>query len=188
VLMSALLPRAIYWLSPHNPQIPPTILHIAMANFITADVGSYGKVKGFTNGNVAEFRGIPFATIPARFRRAERVTSTPGGTVDATKYGPYPTQPPPDKVGEVFLFGDYVKEFLAEEEGLEMSEDKCLNLNIVTPKNALGRKNLPVLVWIYGNYSIVCDMANGRGRILYRWQFEENVSWCKFGRTQFGMG
>jgi carboxylesterase type B len=122
-----------------------------MTDSITADVGSYGKVKGFTKGNVAEFRGIPFATIPARFRRAEIVTSAPGGTLDATKYGPYPAQLPMDKVAEAFLFGDYVKEFWAEEQGLEMSEDKCLNLNIVTPKNALGKKNLPVLVWIYGN-------------------------------------
>jgi carboxylesterase type B len=121
-----------------------------MTDSITADVGSYGKVKGFTKGNVAEFRGIPFATIPARFRRAEIVTSTPGGTLDATKYGPYPAQLPTDKVAEAFLFGDYVKEFWAEEESLEMSEDKCLNLNIVTPKDAIGKKDLPVLVWIYG--------------------------------------
>jgi hypothetical protein len=160
-----------------------TVLLIAMANSITADVGSYGKVKGFTNGNVAEFRGIPFATIPARFRRAERVTSTPGGTLDATKYGPYPAQPPPDKVGEAFLFGDYVKEFWAEDDDVEMSEDNCLNLNIVTPKNALGKKNLPVLVWIYGSHSIVLAIANGRGCVLYRRKFEEDVSWCKSGRT-----
>jgi carboxylesterase type B len=121
-----------------------------MTNLITADVGNFGKVKGFTIGNVAEFRGVPFATIPARFRRAEKVTSLSEGTFDATKYGPYPAQPPEDEAGEVFLFGPYCENFHAEERKRKMSEDDCLNVNIVTPKDAVGTKKLPVVAWIYG--------------------------------------
>jgi len=120
-----------------------------MSKSITADVGSYGKVTGFTTGNVAEFRGIPFGRIPARFRRGELVNSVPGGTFDATKYGPYPPQTPEDKVGAVFLYGEYIKNFFAEEQGRPTGED-CLNLNIVTPQDAIGQKKLPVMVWIYG--------------------------------------
>ena len=121
-----------------------------MANAVVADVGSYGKLKGFTTGNVAEFRGVPFATIPARFRRAEIVTSVSQGTFDATKYGPYAVQTSEDETAQVWLFGECVKEFFMEERERTMNEDKCLNLNIVTPKDAIGSKELPVLVWIYG--------------------------------------
>ena len=131
--------------------IPPVQLS-TMADSIAVDVGSYGKVKGFTKGNIAEFRGLPFATIPARFRRAEKITSVPGGTIDATNWGPYPIQPPEDQVREILFFGEYVKNHFEEEEQRTMSEDKCLNLNIVTPKNAIGAKNLPVMVWIYGTF------------------------------------
>ena len=122
-----------------------------MTHSIIADVGTFGKVRGFTNGaaTVAEFRGIPFATVPARFRRAERITTVPGGTFDATKYGPYPAQPPEDEFDDVFLFGPYAQTFFPEERKRKMSED-CLNLNIVTPKDAMGTKKLPVIVWIYG--------------------------------------
>src|SRR5277367_4917064 len=125
-----------------------------MSISITADVGSYGKVSGFVTGNVAEFRGVPFGSIPARFRRGELVNSVPGGTFDATKWGPYPAQAPEDNAGALFLFGDYVKTFFVEEEGRPMGED-CLNLNIVTPKEAIGRKKLPVMVWIYGTRSFL---------------------------------
>ena|SRR5271170_735375 len=120
-----------------------------MSNSITADVGSYGKVTGFVTGNVAEFRGLPFGTIPARFRRGELVNSVPGGAFDATKWGPYPPQTPEDHAAALFLFGDYVRTFFVEEEGRPMGEN-CLNLNIVTPKDAIGGKKLPVMVWIYG--------------------------------------
>lgn len=126
-----------------------------MTEFITADVGAYGKVKGFTKGNIAEFRGVPFATIPARFRRAELVDSHPEGIIDATKYGPYPPQLLLDKTLETVLFGEHAKTFWDEEETCTRSEDQCLNVNIVVPKDAIGsNKKLPVLVWIYGSFCL----------------------------------
>jgi carboxylesterase type B len=119
---------------------------------ITAKVGSYGTVKGFTSGNVAEFRGLPYARIPARFRRAELVKSV-SGEFDATKYGPYPPQTADEKGMEFAFWGEFIKTHWAEEEGRTMSEENCLNLNIVTPQNAIGNKKLPVMVWLYGNFS-----------------------------------
>jgi carboxylesterase type B len=139
-----------------------------MANAVIADVGSYGKVKGFTTGTVAEFRGVPFATIPARFRRAEKVTSLPQGIFDATKYGPYPAQAPEDETAQMWLFGECVKEFFMEERDRTMSEDMCLNLNIVTPKDAIGSKKLPVLVWIYGIFLLTLNSCFRR--LVSRWE------------------
>jgi len=146
-----------------------------MSDSITAEVGSYGTVKGFTNGNVAEFRGLPFATIPARFRRGELVTSLPDGTFDATKYGPYPAQLPENNAGAIYLFGEYASTFFEEAKSRTMSEENCLNLNIVTPKNAIGSKKLPVMVWIYGTLIpikwIVTD-AFDRWSVRYGIKFE----------------
>jgi carboxylesterase type B len=122
-----------------------------MTSSVSVDVGSYGKVKGFTTGNVAEFRGVPFATTPARFRRPELINSVEGGTVDATKYGPMPPQAPYDFKAFQFLFGDYVKTWTEEMKLREMNEEKCLSLNVVAPKDAIGKgKKLPVMCWIYG--------------------------------------
>jgi carboxylesterase type B len=127
-----------------------------MSDTVIADVGSYGKVKGFTTGNVVQFRGLPFASIPTRFRRAVKVNSVPG-IFDATKYGPYAPQAPANIDNTVFLFGPYVKNFIEEDSQRSMSEENCLNLNIVSPKDAIGTKKLPVLVWIYGTFFIDTD-------------------------------
>lgn len=137
-----------------------------MSQSITANVGSFGKVTGFAKGNVAEFRGIPFATVPVRFRRAEPLTTLPGGTLDATKYGPSPAQAPIDNEGEEYLFGEYVRTFFAEDSKRTLSERDCLNLNIVAPIDALGKKKLPVMVWIYG-------FPFGELRLTLRWCFRD---------------
>lgn len=122
-----------------------------MTGSVAVDVGSYGQVKGFSTGDVAEFRGIPFAAAPARFRRSQLINSVEGGTVDATKYGPMPPQATYDFPGFQFLFGDYVKTWTEEMKLREMNEEKCLSLNVVAPKDAIGKgKKLPVMCWIYG--------------------------------------
>jgi carboxylesterase type B len=122
-----------------------------MPDSITAHVGSYGNVKGFITENVAEFRGIPFATIPARFRRSVRIKSLPESTFDATKHGPYAPQHDTNIDAVIALFGEYAKTLWEGQEGRTMSEENCLNLNIVTPKEAIRKQKLPVLVWIHGS-------------------------------------
>ena len=124
-----------------------------MTSSVVVDVGSYGKIKGFTSGNVAEFRGVPFATIPARFRRSELISAVHCGTVHATKWGPIPPQVPYDEEAAISLFGEYMKTLLKKSPANHvMDEENCLNLNIVTPKDAIGKKMLPVLCWIYGMF------------------------------------
>jgi len=89
-----------------------------------------GPVKGFTVGDVAEFRGIPYAAPPVGVRRWQ----TPHaplpwtGTRDATAYGPACEQ---------------------QLAAYPVSED-CLTLNIFAPSSATAKSNLPVMVWIHG--------------------------------------
>jgi carboxylesterase type B len=154
-----------------------------MSESVTANVGTFGKVTGFTKGNVAEFRGIPFATIPARFRRAELLTSLPGGSFEATKYGASPPQPPFDRKGEEYLFGEYVTTFFQEDSTRYISEEDCLNLNIVAPTEAVGKKKLPVMVWIYGLPN--CLKLTPRRCVLGWRQFESLLQWVQPSRTQF---
>ena len=89
---------------------------------------------------------MPFATIPARFRRAGKL---PGETVDATNWKTYPAQPQEDRISETFSF---VKNHFAEEEQRTRSEDTRFISHVVTPNDAIRSKKLPVMVWIYGPF------------------------------------
>ena len=47
-----------------------------------------GEVTGLARGNdIVQFRGIPFATIPGRFRQSSLATSLPSSPFDATEPG-----------------------------------------------------------------------------------------------------
>ena len=95
-----------------QPCLHDPFLRLAMSEaIITADVGNFGKVTGFTTGNAAEFRGIPFATLPARFRRGKLITSPPNGIHDGTKYGPYPPQNPEGRSDEQWLLETMSRRF-----------------------------------------------------------------------------
>jgi len=89
-----------------------------------------GPVKGITVGDVAEFRGIPYAAPPVgKLRwRAPETPATWSGTRDASAYGPACEQ---------------------LETTDPISED-CLTLNIFAPARATAASNLPVMVWIHG--------------------------------------
>lgn len=119
---------------------------------ITAKVGSYGVLKGSSTDNVAEFRGVPYASIPARWRRSIKLDKLPSSTeFDATQYGPMATQRRVGETPEFNVFGPHYAAIQEEDKKRVMSELDCLNLNIVAPKDAIGsNKKLPVLLWIHG--------------------------------------
>ena len=88
-----------------------------------------GAVRGATEGDLAVFRGIPYAAPPVPFGAPEPVQAW-AGVREATRFGP-----PPPQSG---LFG---MDALADE------GDDCLTVNVWTP-DVRGR--LPVMVWIQG--------------------------------------
>lgn len=92
-----------------------------------------GDVRGTRRGEVAVFKGIPFATAPrfAAPKHAERWDAVR----DATVYGPQCPQ----------VFGPL--EQVLGGSSLPMAE-QCLFLNVVTPACDGGRR--PVLVWVHG--------------------------------------
>src|SRR5580700_6541885 len=109
---------------------------------------TYGPVRGLVDGDVALFRGIPFAAAPVgalRFRAPEP-PATWKGVLDATQFGPICPQGP-SRLNRVM--GDF---------NLPQAEDNCLTLNIWTP--ALGRAPAPVMIWIHGG-----GFTSGSGRL-----------------------
>ncbi|KAL6234642.1 hypothetical protein BDW75DRAFT_211915 [Aspergillus navahoensis] len=105
-----------------------------------------GKVKGFTQNDTNVYLGIPFAETTAgqnRWKAPVALTSFPGGSLDATAYGPSCAQA---------MSGTAIT---------AQSED-CLNLNIWTPHAASGHDKLPVFVYIYGGAMVTGGSSNAQ--------------------------
>jgi para-nitrobenzyl esterase len=99
-----------------------------------------GALVGSIEGEVAAFRGLPYARPPiGRLRwRAPQQPQGWTGVRDARRFGPICPQPDPG--------GDAGT-------GIEPQSEDCLSLNIWTPRSALNpgrRRLLPVMVWLHG--------------------------------------
>ncbi|KAJ9604172.1 hypothetical protein H2200_011006 [Cladophialophora chaetospira] len=113
-----------------------------------------GPLIGVARGDdIVQFRGIPYAEIPARFRQSTLRSSLPQGPFDARHPGPICPQ-------TTLPFPDFWSGPLAAD-GIELSKPRpeefaCLNLNITAPRVALsGDHNVPVLVYIHGGAFVV---------------------------------
>ncbi|PNP79285.1 hypothetical protein FNYG_07361 [Fusarium nygamai] len=109
-----------------------------------------GSIIGLArDDDVVQFRGIPFASVPGRFRQSIlRDGPLPSQPYDARQPGPecpqlvlpfpsYWTAPPPSG-------------YPALEKPIQ-DEFNCLNLSITAPRKALDSgQNVPVLVFIHG--------------------------------------
>lgn len=107
-----------------------------------------GSVRGEVSGDVAVYRGIPYARPPVSELRWRPPLQLPRwrGVRDATQFGAACVQPPSSETSI------YYSTFPS------MSED-CLFLNVWAPANA---QNAPVLVWIHGG-----SLVSGAGSSAY---------------------
>ena len=97
-----------------------------------------GTMIGRMEGNVAVFRGIPYAQPPiGPFRwRAPQALPRFSRPRQATSFGSICMQAPPK--GDTGV-------------GTEPPSEDCLTLNIWAPTS---RRNLPVMVWIHGGGAV----------------------------------
>ncbi|KAJ5541066.1 Carboxylesterase type B [Penicillium frequentans] len=105
---------------------------------------------------IHQFLGIKYASVPARFERAEPVESFAGAVIDATKYGPRCPQADVDVRHLLRIPEDFPIAPEAED------EFECLNLEVTCPPISSTAGPLPVLVWIHGGSQIVtfCSAAS----------------------------
>lgn len=94
-----------------------------------------GKVDFSRDGRpFNSFMGIQYATVPERFQEAKLITSPTwqGTYYNATSFGPSCAQ------------DGYI--------GDAQGEDECLYLNVYVPltNSGVGKRGLPVMVWIHG--------------------------------------
>ncbi len=96
-----------------------------------------GKVQGVTEGDVAVFKGIPFAAPPVgefRWRPPQPVKAWEG-VRDASQFGASCAQGGWGAAPGTIAQG---------------SSEDCLYLNLWTPANTKSNAKLPVMVWIHG--------------------------------------
>jgi carboxylesterase type B len=111
------------------------------------------KVQGFVNPatQVANYLGIQYATIPARYRQAKAIDLAQlDGILDATRYGPRCPQLPITRDNRAHLY-----EGIPDSSEYPLDELGCLRLNIYVPQGASGP--LPVVVWIHGGGFVFGD-------------------------------
>ncbi|KAK5052692.1 hypothetical protein LTR84_002558 [Exophiala bonariae] len=114
-------------------------------------------LNGFLSqeSTVANFRGVQYATIPARWYEAVPIDPTKEvGIVDATQWGPRCPQP-------MDILHEATSHLYPRMATLDQqSEFECLSLNICVPHEQLRSKRgrgLPVLVWIHGGSFLFGD-------------------------------
>ncbi|KAF9889574.1 hypothetical protein FE257_007082 [Aspergillus nanangensis] len=115
-----------------------------------------GRQKEVEGTVLDQFLGIKYASVPARFERAQPVNSFNGAVVNASKYGPRCPQVDVDVRHLLRIPEDF--ELPSEPE----DEFECLNLEITGPPVSYINKPLPVLVWIHGGSQVVtfCSAAS----------------------------
>jgi carboxylesterase type B len=111
---------------------------------------------------IAQFRGIPYATISTRFRLPALVSTYPD-VVDASRHGcvvfvvsslwvsihrcSSPVCPQPEtQYASLSCDGDVP----TPAEPLEQNELDCLNLTVTCPRSTSSGTRHPVMVWIHG--------------------------------------
>ncbi|KAK9350468.1 Alpha/Beta hydrolase protein [Lipomyces doorenjongii] len=110
-----------------------------------------GDMTGILNsdGKVTQFRAVPFAHVPARFRQSVLLQNI-NGKKDFTEYGPVC----PQQCDPPFLKGEAYGGLLPPST-YTFDEFACLNLTITLPTSVLqshetDQESLPVMVWIHG--------------------------------------
>jgi carboxylesterase type B len=126
---------------------------------ISKDLSIQGFIRSSTS--IANFLGIKYASIPARFRQAQPIDlESLTGTINATEYGPrcpQPDDPPRERRKHLF-------EGIRASKTYPKVEFECLSLNVYTPPDLRSTdRKLPVFVWIHGGGWTIGDGASEYG-------------------------
>ena len=128
----------------------PYILNRALAAEAPVAVTKTGKIKGYVDGGIHVFKGIPYGDDTAKRRFMAALPAKPWpGVRDCTAWGPQAPKPAaaPRQIGAAKSTSKAPPLFPPAPPN-PMSED-CLNLSVWTPGLEDGGKR-PVMVWFHG--------------------------------------
>ncbi|TFK99878.1 Alpha/Beta hydrolase protein [Pterulicium gracile] len=128
--------------APTHPS--PQLVHSSLRTTFTGVI----HPKSTPDCSIHQYRGIKYASIPARFRQSVLFNSYPEGT-DVTRFGPICPQRPANKTVEDELFGTPADDTVPFCK-MQQDEFECLNMNITCPAGVPTTPLLPVMVWIHG--------------------------------------
>ncbi|KAK6365525.1 hypothetical protein LTS17_011244 [Exophiala oligosperma] len=133
--------------------------------FVHPELGSLVGIR--RADDILQFRGIPYADIPARFRQSILRLQLPQNPFDARHPGPVCPQT------TTLPFPQYWSGSLPPD-GVKLDEPKpdefhCLNLNITVPRVAItGDQKVPVLFYIHGGgFMVGSSSAQISGREIW---------------------
>ncbi|KAI5838523.1 Alpha/Beta hydrolase protein [Morchella snyderi] len=117
-----------------------------------------GSITGAVLDNVVQYRGIPYARIPGRFKDPVGPVNHLG-KFDATKWGPMAVQQADAEEVDARVLNHKLTPM--PEDRKVMSELECTNLVIVTPYTSVHKEReqdnlspttilLPTIVWVHG--------------------------------------
>ncbi|THU88903.1 alpha/beta-hydrolase [Dendrothele bispora CBS 962.96] len=135
-----------------TPGLVPEVHHVALD---TTFRGVEHPLSA-SDAPIHQYRGIKYASVPARFRPSKLFSSYPP-LVDATKYGPICPQVKNMKNFEETLFGLAEDDFPTEV--FKHNEFECLNLNITCPAGLNSHSHIPVMVWVHGGGDRGCGSS-----------------------------
>ncbi|KAL1941899.1 hypothetical protein VTO73DRAFT_6899 [Trametes versicolor] len=120
----------------------PVVLHEDLKTTFTGIVHPIST----PDAPVHQYRGIKYASVPARFRQSKLCTHYPPQT-DCSRFGPICPQPKFKSIEEE-LFN--LTEDCIPDQALKQCEFECLNMNITCPADATPASHYPVMIWIHG--------------------------------------
>ena len=132
----------------HHPSLNATLRGVPSVQTI--------RIPAVHEKRILQFRGIKFASIPARFSFAELIDDWNGAELDCTAFGPICPQFKDIDISQLVGLpcGDEPKE--------EQDEFECLRLNVTLPEDAPHNpEKIPVMVWIHGG-SFMATIGSGQ--------------------------
>lgn len=118
---------------------------------VDLDVPSLGTITGLCfDGGVTQYLGVPYATVPGRFRRPQPAPgSWPDKKWDGTQLSPFPCQPPRD-----FYPIPNPERKWVENPKTTTATTECLSLNISVPSppssGEISMGGYPVMIFFHG--------------------------------------
>ncbi|KAK9449173.1 Alpha/Beta hydrolase protein [Limtongia smithiae] len=123
------------------------------------ELGRMVGVERGTGGRVVQFRAVPFASVPARFRQSVLVHSFADSDGDFTRYGAICPQVYNSNFQDGKAYGN-----VPLPPARHIYDDlKCVNMTLTIPKIALeldGAAKIPIMVWLHGGGLKVGGGAN----------------------------